>query len=141
MNSRHLFTIAAVLGLLGVGCENSDYTSRDSTSTTSSREPDNTARNERDRSGTTMTPPDQQESELDLSLTTRIRQAITDGEDFSVNARNIKIVSSGGRVTLRGPVDSLEERDRVAQIAAAIAGAGNVDNQLEVKGSVAPPQN
>jgi osmotically-inducible protein OsmY len=120
--------------LVCVACDQGDK----SASGPSAREADNTARNERDRSGVTKTPVDQQESELELSLTQRIRQAITDGDGFSVNARNIKIISSGGHVTLRGPVASAAERDRIHQLASAIAGASNVDNQLEVLSASAP---
>ena len=48
-------------------------------------------------------------------------------------AHNVKIVSANGSVTLRGPVKTVEERTAVASKAQAIAGAGNVNNQLEVK--------
>jgi osmotically-inducible protein OsmY len=36
-------------------------------------------------------------------------------------------------VTLRGPVNSQDEKDRVGEIARQLAADGNVDNQLEVK--------
>jgi hyperosmotically inducible periplasmic protein len=48
-------------------------------------------------------------------------------------AHNVKIVSANGSVTLRGPVKTEEERTAVASKAQAIAGAGNVNNQLEAK--------
>jgi hyperosmotically inducible periplasmic protein len=49
-------------------------------------------------------------------------------------AHNVKIVSANGSVTLRGPVKTEEEKTAVAGKAQAIAGAGKVNNQLEVKG-------
>jgi osmotically-inducible protein OsmY len=49
-------------------------------------------------------------------------------------AHNVKIVTANGNVTLRGPVNSEAEKVAIARKAKAIAGAGNVDNQLEVKG-------
>jgi hyperosmotically inducible periplasmic protein len=46
----------------------------------------------------------------------------------------VKIVSANGSVTLRGPVKTEEEKTAIASKAQAIAGAGKVDDQLEVKG-------
>jgi len=46
----------------------------------------------------------------------------------------VKIVSANGNVTLRGPVKTEEEKTAIASKAQAIAGAGNVNSQLEVKG-------
>ena len=66
--------------------------------------PDNTARNVRDRDGTTLTPGDQSESKADLALTQRIRQAIVADDSLSTTAHNVKIITSDGVVTLRGPV-------------------------------------
>ena len=36
-------------------------------------------------------------------------------------------------MTLRGPVNTQDEKDRIGKMATDTAGAGNVDNQLEVK--------
>ena len=52
---------------------------------------------------------------------------------MSVNARNLKIITVDGRVTLRGPVKTAEEKRLIGAIADRIARAENVDNQLEVK--------
>ena len=49
-----------------------------------------------------------------------------------MNAKNVKIVTMNGHVTLRGPVNSVDEKTRIAEIANRIAQSGNVDNQLEV---------
>lgn len=95
--------------------------------------PDNTAVNERDASGATKTPIDQDENQADVSRTAEIRQRILDTADLSVNARNAKVITSQGKVTLRGPVESAAERDTLVKIATDVAGAGNVDDQLEVK--------
>jgi osmotically-inducible protein OsmY len=45
----------------------------------------------------------------------------------------VKIITIDGRVTLRGPVDTAEEKRLIGEIANRIAPSGNVDNQLEVK--------
>jgi osmotically-inducible protein OsmY len=52
---------------------------------------------------------------------------------MSVNAQNVKIITVDGRVTLRGPVNTAEEKRLIGEIANRIAHAGNVDNQLEVQ--------
>ncbi|HEX5103193.1 MAG TPA: BON domain-containing protein [Pirellulaceae bacterium] len=95
-------------------------------------EPDNTAVNERDADGATKTPIDQDESQADVSTTAKIREQITSQEGMSINARNVKVMTSNGRVTLRGPVDSSAERETIERIAQDVAGAANVDSQIEV---------
>jgi osmotically-inducible protein OsmY len=50
-----------------------------------------------------------------------------------VRGPNVKILTIDGRVTLRGPVYTAEEKRLIGEIAEWIAGSGNVDNQLEVK--------
>jgi osmotically-inducible protein OsmY len=45
----------------------------------------------------------------------------------------VKIVSQSGKVTLRGPVDTQAEKDAIGNMANDVAGAANVDNQLEIK--------
>jgi hyperosmotically inducible periplasmic protein len=52
---------------------------------------------------------------------------------MSMNARNVKVITRDGRVTLRGPVNTAEEKRLIGEIAERSASAGNVDNQLEVK--------
>ena len=95
--------------------------------------PDDTRRNVRDREPHSMTPIRQSEAENDLLLTRRVRQAVTRNDALSLTAKNVKIVTVDGRVTLRGPVHVEEEKTEIARVAAQIAGAENVDNQLEVK--------
>ncbi len=96
-------------------------------------EPDNTARNVRDRHDQTLTPLDQGTSKADVSTTAQIRKGIIAEKNMSVNARNVKIITNQGRVTLRGPVNTSEEKRLIGEIADRIARSENVDNQLEVK--------
>ena len=94
--------------------------------------PDDTGRNTRDRSGETLTPMDQSNDPRDLELTGQIRQALTEDDSLSIAAKNIKIITINGKVTLRGPVDNVKERSRIGEKAKALAHS-RVDNQLEVK--------
>jgi hyperosmotically inducible protein len=96
-------------------------------------EPDNTARNVRDRNDRTLTPLDQGNNQADLATTAEIRKEIRGGKNMSVNAKNVKIITNNGHVTLRGPVNNSEEKLLIGDIANRIARSENVDNQLEVK--------
>ena len=98
-------------------------------------EPDNTATNQRDRSGETRTSGDQSNSSADLKTTQAIRQALMKDGGLSMTAKNIKIITASGQVTLRGPVKTAEEKARIDQLAKSAAGGAKIDNQLEVKGS------
>ena len=96
--------------------------------------PNNTAVNVRDRAPDAMTPGEQSNAKGDVALTRKIRRAVVKDSSLSMLAHNVKIVTANGNVTLRGPVNSEAEKVAIASKAKAIAGAGNVDNQLEVKG-------
>jgi hypothetical protein len=101
--------------------------------TSAATAPDNTKRNERDRDNATLTPGDQGNGESDLKITQKIRQAVMADGSLSFTAKNVKIITVGGKVTLRGPVKSDAERAAIEAAAKSVAGAGQVDNQIEVK--------
>ena len=97
--------------------------------------PDNTAVNERDRSGETQTSGDQSNSSADLKITQTIRQALMKDSELSTTAKNVKIITNNGQVTLRGPVKTAQEKAKIDQLAKSAAGGAKIDDQLEVKGS------
>jgi len=97
------------------------------------RDVDNSAVNQRDRNEEALTPGDQGNSPQDRELTRRIRRSVTQNDQLSTTAKNIKIITADGKVTLRGPVKTEAERNLVAAIAQQAAGSGSIDNQLEVK--------
>lgn len=94
---------------------------------------DNSKRNEVDRNEAAVTPGDQGDSEGDVAITREIRQNVVDQDDFSMNAKNVKIITNGGVVTLRGPVATAAEKATIASIAAQATGVKRVDDQLEVE--------
>jgi hyperosmotically inducible protein len=94
--------------------------------------PDNTQANQRDRKGSEPTPGQQKENATDRELTQKIRRSITQDKSLSTYARNIKIISQNGNVTLRGPVRSEEERKTIETKADDIAGSTHVKNELQV---------
>ena len=95
--------------------------------------PDNTATNERDRSGETQTSGDQSNSPADLKITQAIRQALMKDSELSTTAKNIKIITNNGQVTLR--VKNAQEKAKIDQLAKSAAGGAKIDDQLDVKGS------
>jgi osmotically-inducible protein OsmY len=93
---------------------------------------DNTKKNERDRDTSALTPGDQGESEGDRTITQRIRQAVMKDDALSFTAKNVKIITLDGVVTLRGPVKSEKEKADIGTLAQHVEGIKRVDNQLEV---------
>ena len=97
--------------------------------------PDNTATNERDRSSETQTSGDQSNSQEDVKITAAIRRAVVRDNSLSTTAKNVKIITANGTVTLRGPVKNDAEKTKIAELAQSAAGNAKIDNQLEVKTS------
>jgi hypothetical protein len=100
--------------------------------TVRSPDADNTAVNQRDRNSSALTPMDQGTSQADRSITMRIRQAVMHDSSLSFSAKNVKIITINGKVTLRGPVKTEAERTAIENAARNVAGGAQVDSQLEV---------
>jgi hyperosmotically inducible protein len=91
--------------------------------------PDNTGQN-KDQSQPTA---DQQKmNPADRAITQKIRKAIHDDGTLSTYAHNIKIITQDGKVTLRGPVRTEDEKAGLEAKAVCVAGQGNVNDMLEV---------
>jgi hyperosmotically inducible protein len=127
---RALYLLIPLVGLTLGSCGNSD--SRPS-NTAAKYDADNTGKNVRDRNNHLPTPGNQSESEASLAVTQKIRQALMKDDSLSTNAKNVKVITDeAGRVTLRGPVNSDNEKRAVGTIAKNVAGVRGLDNQLEV---------
>ncbi len=127
--------VGLVLLFLVVGCSKTDDGStskNDQTNQSATAAPDNTGRNERDRDNATKTAGDQSENEADRTISQKVRQAIVADDSLSTNAKNVKIITVDGVVTLRGPVKSEAEKKNIDAKARQIAGVKNVENQLEI---------
>jgi osmotically-inducible protein OsmY len=94
---------------------------------------DNTKVNERDRAKTAKTADQAKNATSDRDLMQKIRKSIMDDKDLSTYAHNVKIIAVDGKVTLKGPVRSEEEKKTVEQKATEVAGAGNVTNEITIK--------
>jgi osmotically-inducible protein OsmY len=107
-------------------------TPRDSAAS-GSAQADNTKRNSAEQNKNTDTAEKQSNTQDDLGLAQKIRQAVEKEGSLSMNAKNVKIIVRDGKVMLQGPVDSEQEKVTIAAKAGEIAGKDKVDNQLEVK--------
>ena len=122
-------TLLLLSMVLMVGCSKNQSEDKQVSQTV---EPDNSGRNVRDRDNQTKTPGDQSENEADRTITQNIRQALTADDSLSTNAKNVKIITNDGTVTLRGPVKSEKEKTDIEAKAKQVAGVKRVDNQIEV---------
>lgn len=90
---------------------------------------DNTAKN-KDQNPPTA---DQQKmNPTDRAIAQKIRKAIHEDKSLSIYAHNIKVISQDGKVTLRGPVRSEQDKANIMAKAAGVAGQENVTNELEI---------
>jgi hyperosmotically inducible protein len=92
---------------------------------------DNTGQNAGDVAATPM---DQSNEPKDMEITRQIRERIVegDGDPFSTDAQNVKVVTSDGVVTLEGPVENEREKEAITAIARATEGVKRVEDKLEV---------
>jgi len=99
----------------------------------SQRPPDNTAVNKRDRDRSAPTADQGKNNLSDRDLMKHIRRDVVHDKSLSTYGHNVKIIAQHGKVTLKGPVHSEDEKHSVEEHARRYAGEGNVDNQLTVK--------
>ena len=137
--TRKLLSLSMLSGIALLGCDKpnstmSDRSTNGATSGTTSTvvDRDNTGVNKRDREKDAKTPMDQNENKVDIGITAGIRKSVVDTK-MSTNAQNVKIITQDGNVTLRGPVKTQEEKNRIEEIARNVAGVKAVDSQLEVE--------
>ena len=96
--------------------------------------PDNSKINQRDRNSGQVTAGQQKENRSDRETAKDIRRALVKDKSLSTYAHNIKIISQDGKVTLKGPVRTDEEKQAIEAKAKEVAGSDNVSNELQVAG-------
>lgn len=94
---------------------------------------DDTAINKRDKYAGNVTPEDQFNTPEDRNLLATIRRAVVQDKSLSVMAHNIKIMVDAGKVTLRGPVKTADEKLKVEKVVQAVKGVSSINNSLDVK--------
>jgi hyperosmotically inducible periplasmic protein len=125
------FVTVALLAAAAAACDRGDSTSTATTTSSTVQASDNTGTNARDRAGA-VTPLDQGNSAADLETTQAIRKAVMADDTLSTDAKNVKIVTDRGMVTLRGSVKDQAEKDTIDRNARAAAGSNQVNDQLDV---------
>lgn len=129
MNRRRILVPAlATLALALAGGPLAAH-AQDQSSPPSSTAPDNSARNKAHAN----TADNQKDNTSDREITRKIRSSITSEKSLSTYAHNVKIITQGGQVTLKGPVRDENEKQAIASKAADVVGADKVNNQLSVK--------
>jgi osmotically-inducible protein OsmY len=93
---------------------------------------DNTGINKRDTSPEKMTADQQSQTKEDREITQKIRKAVVSDKSLSTYAHNVKIITVGGMVTLKGPVKSADEKRTVEEKAGQIAGKNNIQSEIEI---------
>jgi hyperosmotically inducible protein len=87
---------------------------------------------QRDQDQSRPTAGRQKENRPDREITRLIRRSITQDKDLSTYAKNIKIITQNGNVTLRGPVRSEEEKKTIEAKANEVAGADHVKSEIQL---------
>lgn len=85
-----------------------------------------------EQSASKPTAEQQSNDKSDVGITKQIRYAITSDKKLSSSAHNVKVITEQGHVTLRGPVRSESEKQQIEAKAVAVAGSGNVKNEISV---------
>ncbi len=115
---RLIFAAVSAFGLLSV-----------TVSGVAQTQPDNTAQN-KDHA---VTADSQSHAQSDRPTTHNIRKAIMADKSLSTYAHNVKVITVNGAVTLKGPVRSEEEKQKVQAAAASVVSADSITNELSVK--------
>jgi hypothetical protein len=95
----------------------------------SAQAPDNSGQNKNHAD----TADNQTTSKDDRQITAKIRKAIVAQKDLSTYAHNVKIVTVHGEVTLKGPVQTEDEKQKVASLASTVVSSDKIVNDLTVK--------
>lgn len=75
---------------------------------------------------------DQSNSPADIKITQAIRQALMIDKSLSSSAKNVKVITVDGKVTLRGSVKSADEKAQVLETARKSAASADLNDRLEI---------
>lgn len=93
---------------------------------------DNTETNKKHMSPEKITADQQSQKKADLEITQKIRQAVVNDKSLSTYAHNVKIITIDGMVTLKGPVRSQEEKNKIEEKARKIVGKDKINSEIEI---------
>jgi hyperosmotically inducible protein len=118
--SSYLTVMAAVLSLSIAGVT--------ATAQDQNTKPDNSAQNKNQD----QTAQNQSSAESDRELTAKVRRAIMADKDLSTYAHNIKIITRNGTVTLKGPIKSDDEKQKIESDVAGVVSRDSIVDHLTV---------
>jgi osmotically-inducible protein OsmY len=95
----------------------------------STAKPDNSAQNQNQD----QTAQNQSNTKSDRETTAKVRKALMADKDLSTYAHNVKIITRNGQVTLKGPVKSDDEKQKVESDVAGVVSHDNLVDQLTVQ--------
>ncbi len=131
MKLATLFVLASLTTVVACDDKKPDTTSTTSAAMGDKGAGDNTKRNEVDK-GDTVTPIDQGNGQADIDTTANIRKAVMGDDSMSSNAKNAKIITNNGVVTLRGAVNSAAEKAAFEARAKEHVGSNKLVNELTI---------
>ena len=91
--------------------------------------PDNSGQNK----SQAATADNQSNAKADRLMTAQVRKAIMADKDLSTYGHNIKIITRNGTVTLKGPVKSEDEKQKITSDVAGVVSSDKITNSLTVK--------
>jgi osmotically-inducible protein OsmY len=100
---------------------------------TTTKAPDNSSVNKRDKGESAPTADQAKNNLSDRQIMAHIRRDVVKDKNLSTYAHNVKIIAQHGKVTLKGPVNSEDERRAIEEHARKYVGTENVTNDLSVK--------
>ena len=127
--SKHTFS--RCLGLLLLLVAFVPAWGQDSTSN-SQTAGDNSKVNQQDQQPSEPTADQQKNNRSDIEITREIRRSLTQDKPLSTYAHNVKVIAQDGKVTLKGPVRSDDEKAAVLAKAAEVAGQSNINDEMTV---------
>jgi osmotically-inducible protein OsmY len=72
------------------------------------------------------------QTESDRTMTVKIRRSLEEDVSLADQVHNVRIIAINGEVTLRGQVNTADERQRVEQKAREPIGIARIINQIDV---------
>ena len=126
MSTPFSFASTLLAGVLTVTAANAQ------TGDSPAKQEANTRLNKADRNTDAKTPIDQSNDMEAIDVTAGIRRALLDDKSLSTSAHNVKIVTNGDVVTLRGSVESADEKKRVESLAVKSATGKQVRNEISI---------
>ncbi|MFW7378911.1 MAG: BON domain-containing protein [Oligoflexus sp.] len=135
MKSVHNKLAAGILGVtigIGVACTPAENGEDAQLNQQENQNDVDTGVNERYDGDSGISADQQSNDEEDITITQAIRQSLTEDDELSIYAQNLTVVTKNGQVHLAGPVRSLEEQEKIKNIASRLVGKENVHSEIIV---------